>query len=285
MKDKLMPYLLLSPFFCLMLIFCAGMINGVLQSLGYLPSFDLNTLTLKYYAEVFANPVMLQSIGYSLWIAAVSSVVASVLGTVLCFLIVSTGKAKSSFASLMKLPILIPPLIVAVFMISIFSQTGIVARVFFQLGLISSPEHFPALLFHPNGIGVILGYLWKEIPFVCYFVMTMMGNITETLEQTAMGLGATRWKSFLYITLPLCKPTILNSFFIIFAFSFGAFELPFLLGATLPKALPVMAHLEYTHPDLLHRPYAMVLNTVMMAICFFVSILYYRGMKEGKYDQ
>lgn len=285
MRGKLTPYLLLSPFLLLMLIFCIGIVNGVVQSLGYLPAYHLNTLTLKYYAEVFRNPAMLQSIGFSLWIAGVSSVLAAVLGTMLCFVIVAAGQAKSVFASLIKLPIFIPPLIVAVFVIGIFSQTGILARVLFQFGLISSPENFPALLFHPNGVGVILGYLWKEVPFVCYFVMTVMANITDKLEQTAMGLGATKWKSFLYITLPLCKPTILSSFFIIFAFSFGAFELPFLLGATLPKALPVMAYIEYTHPDLLHRPYAMVLNVVMIMICLLVSVFYYRGMKEVAYDK
>ena len=282
MRSRIMPYILLSPFLLLMFIFCIGIANGVLQSLGYIPALGLNHVTLKYYTEVLQNTAILQSIGLSLWIAAVSSVLAVLLGTALCYLIVSAKQSGSWIASFIKLPILIPHLIVAVFVISIFSQTGLVARLFFYLGGLSSPDSFPALLFDKYGVGVILAYLWKETPFVCYFVMTIMANITDTLEQTAMGLGASRLKSFFYITLPLCKSTILNSFFIIFAFSFGAYELPFLLGATLPKALPVMAFIEYAHPDLLHRPYAMVLNVIMIVVCLLVSILYYRGMEKNK---
>ena len=69
------------------------------------------------------------------------------------------------------------------------------------------------------------------------------------------------------VTLPLCKPAILNSGLIIFCYSFGAYELPLLLGSTLPKALPVQTYIEYTHPDLTHRPYAMALNMIMLLIC------------------
>lgn len=286
MKKKLMPYLLLSPFIVLMTIFCIGIINGFVQSIGIIPAFGLNTPTLKYYVEVFQNEGLMQSVGYSLWIATVSSVLSVILGTLLCFVIVSIKKSKSALINIIKLPILIPHIIVAVFVINIFSQTGIISRVLFSLGMISSPESFLSLLFDKAGVGVILAYLWKEIPFVCYFVMAVMANITETLEEAALGLGATRFKSFLHITLPLCRPTIINSFFIIFAFSFGAYELPFLLGSTLPKALPVQAYIEYTNPNLVHRPYAMVLNMVMIAVCLLASvlhcILHARTMKKAQ---
>ena len=60
-------------------------------------------------------------------------------------------------------------------------------------------------------------------------------------------------------------PAIKKAFLIILAFSFGAYELPFLLGPTLPKALPVQAYIEYLSPDLLNRPYAMALNGLIGA--------------------
>lgn len=281
MKRRLMPYLLLSPFFILMFFFCIGILNGILQSFGYIPAFDMKTLTLQYYAEALKNESLLRSVGYSLWIALASSLLAVVLGVLLCFGIVSARQPKSVLVSAVRIPILIPHMIVALFVIGIFSQTGLLARVLFHLGLVSSPEGFPALLYDPNGIGVILAYLWKEIPFVCYFVMTLMANITCSLEEAAMTLGASRIKSFWNITLPLCRPVIRNAFFIIFAFSFGAYELPFLLGATRPKALPVQAYIEYTHPDLTHRPFAMVLNAMIIVVCLLAGVLYYQGMDKG----
>ena len=163
-----------------------------------------------------------------------------------------------------RLPIPIPHAIVALFVIMFFSQNGLLARILFALNLLEGQESFPALLYSSNNVGIIIAYLWKEIPFVAYFVLALMASINTTLGEAAENLGASPVKAFFYVTLPLCMPAISKAFLIIFAFSFGAYELPFLLGATLPKALPVQAYLEYTHPDLLHRPYAMALNGVML---------------------
>lgn len=280
MKQKLKPIILLLPFILLIGLFCIGVLNGIMQSFGIIPAFNMNTPTLKYYIETFQNKGLMQSVGYSLWIASASSVLSTFIGVFLCYVIVSLKKTKSAWINVIKLPVLIPHMVVAVFIISIFSQTGLLSRLLFQMGIISSQESFPKLLFDNKGIGIILAYLWKEIPFVCYFVMAVMSSISESLEQAALCLGATRSKSFFNITLPLCMPTIRNAFFIIFAFSFGAYELPFLLGSTLPKALPVQAYIEYTHPDLQHRPYAMVLNVIMIALSFLICISYFKYLKK-----
>ena len=280
MKKTAKQIILILPFILLIVIFLISLVNGIVQSLGIIPAFGLTKPTLKYYIEVLNNKELLLSIGYSLWIALVSSIIASILGTLLSYLIVSLKLSNSKFLLLVKLPIIITHLVVAVFVINIFSQTGLLSRLLYALGFISSHENFPIMLFDKVGIGVILAYLWKEIPFICYFVMTIMSKVSISLEEAAMTLGANKWKSFTSITLPLCFPTIKNGFLIILAFSFGAYELPFLLGATLPKALPVMAYIEYTHPDLLHRPYAMVLNVIMIALCVLICISYFRYLNN-----
>jgi putative spermidine/putrescine transport system permease protein len=120
-------------------------------------------------------------------------------------------------------------------------------------------------------MGIILAYLWKEVPFVAFFVISIMSNISATLGEAAENLGASKWRTFIDITLPLCLPATKNAFLIIFAFTLGAYELPFLLGATSPRTLPIQAFIEYTHPDLLHRPYAMALNSLV----FFISFIMY----------
>ena len=61
---------------------------------------------------------------------------------------------------------------------------------------------------------------------------------------------------------------------IIFIFAFGGYELPFLLGVTTPKALPVQAYLAYTSPDLRERPYAMAMNAVILLLSLGISLLY-----------
>ena len=60
-----------------------------------------------------------------------------------------------------------------------------------------------------------------------------------------------------------------------FAFSFGSYEVPFLLGPTLPKAIPVLAYLEFQNPDILNRSYAMAINGIMVLICTVLAIVYF----------
>ena len=135
----------------------------------------------------------------------------------------------------------------------------------------------------PNtkGVGVILAYLWKEIPFIIYFVIALMANINEKLGEAAINLGAGRWTAFCKITLPLCKDAVISGFLIIFVFALGAYELPFLLGATSPKALPVLAYQQYIHPDLRNRPYSMALNGIIIVLSVLSAWIYYFIMRKN----
>ncbi|UWG97057.1 ABC transporter permease subunit [Dehalobacter sp. DCM] len=275
------PFLLLLPVIVLSLLFVIGILNGLIQSFGIMPSLGLTVPTLKYYSEIFSRPDLLSAIGMSLYITLLSSIGAVVLGVFICALLVMSGKAKGRTLQLIKIPIAIPHTVVALFVILIFAQSGLLARVFYHLDIIASQDAFPALLYARNGLGIILAYIWKEVPFVVFFVVSIMANINTSLGEAAQNLGASRWRTFIDITLPLCMPSIKNAFLIIFAFSLGAYELPFLLGSTVPRALPVQAYIEYTHPDLLHRPYAMALNGILFIISFIIAFLYYRLLQHN----
>ena len=150
-----------------------------------------------------------------------------------------------------------------------------------MLGWIEEQQQFPLLIYDAQGVGVILAYIWKEIPFIVFFAAALMANINGSLGEAAVNLGAGRWTAFFRVTLPLCRNTIFSGFLIIFVFALGAYELPFLLGATTPKALPILAYQEYTHPDLTHRPYAMALNGVIIIISLVCAAIYFALMQRN----
>ncbi len=275
MKKKITPYILLVPQLILGAIFIIGLGTGIIQSLGVIPAFGLTEPTLKYYKEILTRSDILQSLKYSLYIAFVSAFFATSIGTILCAILVNLRQVKGKVMRVVQIPIIVPHVIVALFAINILSQNGILARIGAQLGLISDQQQFPLLLYDGHGIGVILAYLWKEIPFIVYFVIALMANISDSLGEAATNLGANRIQVFWKITLPLCLNTILSGFLIIFVFALGAYELPFILGATLPRALPVLAYIEYSKPDLLARPYAMAINGLMIAVSCSVAVIYY----------
>lgn len=281
MQKKITPYVLLIPQIILTVLFLIGLMTGITQSLGVIPSLGLTEPTLKYYKEVLVRSDMLESILYSLYIAGTSALFATVVGVFLSALLVTADKTKGVMMKIVQLPIIVPHVVVALFMVNIFSQNGLLARIGYALGLISEQQEFPMMIYNTNGIGIILAYLWKEIPFIIYFVISLMANINGKLGEAAINLGASKVQAFCKVTLPLCIHNIISGFLIIFVFALGAYELPLILGATTPKALPILAYIQYIHPDLQNRPYAMALNGIIIIISLISAGIYFVLMKKS----
>lgn len=275
MRKRRTAFLLLLPLAGVTLLVTASCAGILAQSLGYIPAFGLETLTLDYYRAALAKPEFLSALLVSLRIALLSAAAAGVLGTALCAALVGLRRIGGRTLSLIRLPILIPHTVTALFMILILSQTGLLARWAWSFGLIPDAGHFPQLLYTAGYTGTILAYLWKEIPFVAYFTLALMAGVSETLGEAAENLGASPLKSFLSVTLPLSLPAVSKAFLIIFIFAFGGYELPLLLGATLPKALPVYAHLSYMSPELRQRPAAMALYGLLLLLSVSMAALYH----------
>ena len=274
MKKKTTVFALLLPFLLVTGIVLVSVWNVLVQSLGYIPAFGLTKPTLQYYMQVFSRTDFLSAVWVSMRIALWSTVFSVILGVLIAMALIKCRRTKGGMIYAIRLPILVPHAVVAVFVIQILSQTGLAARVAHMLGLLEDYTAFPQLLFTPSYLGTILAYLWKETPFVAYFVLAFMSGISDTLGEAAENLGASSVRSFWEVTLPLSIPVISKAGLIIFIFAFGGYELPLLLGSTLPKALAVQTHLMYMSPDLLQRPLAMAMNGVVLLLSGGMAILY-----------
>lgn len=279
-RDKIVPVLLILPFLLVTTLVLIAIINILVQSLGYMPVFNLYDVTLRYYAETLRRPEVLQSIGVSLRVSIISSLAAAVCGTVICAALIKTGRTKGGMLYTVRLPILVPHTVVAVFTVALLSQTGLFARLAYALGIIVDYTEFPGILYGTGYAGVIIAYVWKESPFIAYFTIALMASVSSTLGEAAENLGASPLKSFINITLPLSLPAIARGLLIVFIFSFGGYELPMLLGATLPKALPVYTYIEFIKPEFKLRPYAMAMNGVTLLISLAMAVIYAIAMNR-----
>lgn len=275
MKKEIKPYILLLPAAVVLLgILTSGIVIALSQSLGYMPIIGLRELTLKYYISIITDKGFLESLKFSLSISLFSSIIAVIIGVGLAYAMLINKHRKSIGKILYILPIIVPHMVAAFLMFNILSQSGLLPRILYHLGILKTQSDFPSLIFDRYGLGIIISYLWKEIPFVAVVVYTFISNINESLEEVAVNLGASRGQFFWHVMLPLSWTSIISSFIIIFAFSFGAFEVPYLLGPTTPKTLPVKAFIEYSNPDIFNRPYAMALNVVLTFISIMIVWIY-----------
>lgn len=274
MNKNLKPYVLIAPVAILVgIIMFVGILNCVIQSLGYFPQVGMDTITLGYYKEILGDKSFLKSLIFSIKTSLFSALISVIIGIIIAYLLCQEKYSKLRYY-ILNLPVIVPHTIVVILMIFIFSQTGILSRVLCSVGIINDSSKFVNLVFDKNGIGVILVYLWKGIPYVILTIYNILKNVSDKLEVVALNLGASKLQSFRYVVLPLAMPSIISSFIILFAFAFGSYEVPFLIGPSTPKALPVYAYVNYISSDLTKRSLAMVINVILSLVSFLLLIIY-----------
>lgn len=273
-NSKIKPYLLIAPVSILLLsIMSVGLMSALLISLGYIPQLGLTEMTLDYYKDIFSDKFILKSIVFSLKTSFISTIISVVLGVLLSYFLCKHKYSKLR-NSIIRLPVIIPHIVVILLMTTVFSQTGIISRILYSLNLINDSSSFPLLLSDQGGIGIIAVYLWKGIPFTIITTYNILRSVNDSLEAVAINLGASKWQSFRYIALPLAMPSIISSFIILFAFSFGSYEVPFLVGPTSPKALPVLAYVNYVSSSIDQKVISMGLNVILSGISILMLIIY-----------
>lgn len=255
-------------------LFMGGLALGFLQSLNYMPLIGKTDLNLDAYVEILNDRVFWESLRLSLYIAFVSTAISIVLAVATALLIFHTqrGRRVTTFIYQFNLPI--PHIVGAVAMLFLLAQGGLLSRITFALGLTDAPADFPGLTNDRGAVGIIAEYVWKETVFIGVVVLAALARGVAEYEDLARTLGAGRWKRFWHVILPLITPAIVSTSVIVFAFGFGAFEVPFLLGQPYPAALPVLAYRAYTDVDLNARSEAMAISVVIAVITAAAVFIY-----------
>lgn len=277
MSDRLKIFLLLAPALtAIIVLFMGGLGIGLARSFNYMPVIGLVDPNFDAYWTVFTSQEFYFSFLLTLHISITSTVISSILaiGAALLLRRQFIGRAIINF--LFQLNLTVPHLVGAIGILYLFSQSGSFARLAAEWGMISRPGEFPALVFDPYAIGIILQYVWKEVPFIGVILLANMQALGEDYESVARSLGANRWQAFRHVLLPLIFPGLLSASVMVFAFTFGAYEIPAILGPNYPAALPVLAYRKYTDVDLAARPEAMAMAIVIALLSALMIFFYVR---------
>jgi putative spermidine/putrescine transport system permease protein len=273
------PIMLFPSVAILLILFGGGLLFGLGQSFGYFPIIGLTDFTPKYYIDVLTDPGFIQSLWLTFRIAFMSTLLSSVLAVAIALVLRRGFRGSKLLTFLFQVPIPIPHLVAAAGIVLLVGQSGLISRGSVALGITHTPRDFPAMVFDPAGISIQLTFLWKEIPFIGIVVLAVLQGVGPQYEEIAQTLGANRWQRFRYVLLPLILPGILSSSIIVFAFVFGSYEIPLLLGVRYPTTLPVLAFQDYQNPDLALRPQAMAMSIILAFISVILLIAYRRLTK------
>ncbi|MEX1352720.1 MAG: ABC transporter permease subunit, partial [Desulfobacterales bacterium] len=211
-------------------LFGGGLALGLIQSLTQLSTAGLDALTFEHFANVLSDPDFLNSLVLTLYISATSTAIAAALSIILALVLVSLLEKYRLVHFIFQIPLTVPHLVIAVAVVFMLSPTGFFSRLAIKFGLIESSAAFPLLINDRWGVGIIMAYVWKEIPFITLMILSVLRHTGVELLEVGRTLKAGPWQRFRYIILPTISPSLGAACLIVFAYTFGAFEIPFILG-------------------------------------------------------
>ena len=282
-RDRKVIWLILPTVIVLIALFVGGFMFGILQSIGYFSVIADTEQKIGFdaYRAAFQNETVRAGIILTFRVAILSTVLSTVIALAISLMISRTKRFQSTLIAITQFNIPIPHVVAATGILLTFSQSGLVSRVTNHFGLTDGTSDFPIVTNDPFGYGIILSYLWKEIPFMCVLILSALRGPVTSLDETAKTLGASYGYRLRKIILPYIFPAILSGTIIVFAFSFGSYEVPYLLGEPFPSTVSVVAYQLYSDRDLANRPTAMALATITSVV---IGLLVYAYMKITQQD-
>ncbi len=190
----------------------------VLFSFGQnrLATLPMGGFTLDWYRTLFENPNFWSALRNSLIVTGTTGLVSTVTGTLAAMaLAVMRPRPAASAMMLLSFPVMMPPLVLALALATSFSGIGV------PLGLHT----------------VIPSHLVFTQPFVILIVYAQMERFDFSTLDSARDLGASPFYSFLTITLPIIRPTLIGAALIAMSVSLDDFVITFFTignGMTLP---------------------------------------------------
>jgi putative spermidine/putrescine transport system permease protein len=226
-------------------------------------------LTLEHYRHFFATPLYARVLRTTLEISLITTALAIVLGYPVALVMVRSLPPIRQAITI----IVIAPLVVSVVVRTYGWQlilgngpTGILNWLLLNSGIAKSQV---ALLYSETA--VVIGSLHVFFPMMVLPLASTLGKIDPCLEDAARTLGATAWRTFRRITLPLSLPGLTVGCTLVFSLTAGSFVTPAILGGTSGQMLGVLVEQQIL--VVYNWPFGAAGATVLVAIVLGANLV------------
>lgn len=181
-------------------------------------SFPPQNWGVSGWRAMWGNAGFRRGLGVSLVVAAATVAITLPVGTAAAYALARRRvPGRAALLALFTAPLLVPAIILGLGLLLVFAGTGLLASV----------------------PGLVAAHSLLALPFVVRVVLTSLGGIPAAPEEAAATLGATRWRVFWHVTLPLMRPGLVAAGVLAFLASFDDVVVSlFLVGPRL-TTLPI----------------------------------------------
>ena len=187
---------------------------------------DENGLTLDIFKRIFGMHTFRTAISNTLKVGFTVGIFSTIIGLLFAYVEVYVKVRTRFMAGLFQvvsmLPVVSPPFVLSLSMIMLFGKAGIITRYLLKI--------------YDNSVygfwGITIVQTLTFFP-VCYMMLKgLLKNIDPSLEEAARDMGASRFKVFTSVTLPLILPGLGNAFLVTFIESIADFANPMIIGGS-----------------------------------------------------
>ena len=162
--------------------------------------------TFKWYLELFRDRQIMKSLYFTMLVAVLSSVIATIIGTAAAISIHKMKSLKKTIImNLTYLPVVNPDIVTGLSLMILFIFTK------FPLGFFS----------------LLLAHITFNIPYVILSVLPKLKQLDKHLYEAALDLGATPWYAYKKVILPEIMPGIITGLLLAFTLSVDDFVISF----------------------------------------------------------
>src|SRR5437773_2592353 len=192
-------------------------------------NFIWSGFTLKAWEDPLAWPGLPDALRISLTVAALSTVVATILGTMIGLAITRYRfRGRGVINGLIFLPMASPEIVLGASLLTLFINIGLKNGVL-PPGLTLLPKGSLALGFTT----ILIAHIMFNISYVVVTVKARLAGFDRRLEEAAMDLGANEWTTFWRVTFPLIFPGVMAAALLAFSLSIDDFVITnFVSGTT-----------------------------------------------------
>lgn len=239
--------------------------------------------TLEHFEKAFTRPIYMNTLVKTLKLSLTTTIVCVILAYPVAFVITHTsGKVKTAILILVLIPFWTNILVRMFAWLAILGRNGVINSNLVAMGVIDEPI---SLLY--NYFAVVLGMTHYMLPFMILPIYSVMAAIPANLTDAAANLGATPFRAFLRVFLPLSLPGVGAGCLLVFILSLGFFITPALMGG--PQDTMFAQIIEIQINQMLNWGFAAALSTILLVLTIILYLVYDRMLgidriygKEGQ---
>jgi len=208
---------------------------------------------------------------FTIWQAILSTLLTLLVGLPGAFLLARYEfRGKSLIRALTGIPFVMPTLVVAAAFNALLGPRG-----WANLGLMSLFNlESPPIQFTNSLVAILVAHVFYNTTIVLRMVGDFWSHIDPRMAQAAQMLGANRWQTARYVTLPILAPAIAAASLLVFIFDFTSFGVILILGG--PRFATLEVEIYYQTISLFNLPLAAVLSIIQLACTLGLTVAYTR---------